>query len=543
MTAAFGDFSRPATEHITAAVSYAGHVPDEVRPVVIRQLDRIVTTLAHHLADAVPGSRGNAPAGPLAPQERSIIEARTALRRAAHCLRHGAAALEGTYGDVPHPVAGHLTAAAGNLAAGRDVLQTHFARGPYGGWEGISYWAPAITSHPVTAALMKELAHHARTLAPWAAHLSVSGWTDAGATASASLDLHTATRWLWVAATTLEQDLRQHPPSSEGSRLLAAIPANFPPPRQPAASGESVPELCRGITGTAERLRQVALRFSSRARWSPLATSAAWRKNALASAITGHASQIILQTLSERASHLGLAPAIQSGLQAASQELQEVWSAWRSIAHEWDTLSTGRHRSPHVAPAVPEFGDLAQQVARLAYRNPQWTAAIAGNGPTRDPASLAPTARDLTDVLAAVHHAIDAITRAGAEDQDAVRVAVADDRLYLPTRLMPADCDIPRPYSLTPPSRTSALLTSYGTATTAITRAAIALDDLAAALDGPTWTLAALRTPSRQGTSNRRPSDLGSTQPAVSQPAHMPIMSASQSLNSTPRRVFGRPIR
>ena len=495
MTATFGDFSRPASEHIIAAVSHPGHVPDEVRPAVIRQLDRIVTTLAHHLADAAPaGSPGTSQADPLDPLTRSMIEARTALRRAAHCLRHGAAALEGIHGNDAHPVAGHLAAAAGNLAAGRDVLQTHFARGPYGGWEGISYWAPAITSRPVTAVLMEDLARHARALAPWAAHLSVSGWTGTGAPASASLDLHTATRWLWVAAATLEQHLRQHPPPSGGRRLLAAIPANFPPPRQPPASGESLPELCRGIAVTAERLRQVSLRFSPRARWSPLATSTAWRKNALAAAITGHASQIILQALRERASQLSLDPAIQSSLRAASQEVQEAWNAWRAVAHAWDTISTGRHHSPHLAPTVPEFGALALQLARLAYRNPQCTPAISSNGPTRDPASLAPTAHDLTQVLASVHQAIDATTRAGVEDQDAVRMAVADDRLYLPTRLMPDDCDIPRPYSLAPVSRERKLLASYNTAISASTRPAITLDSAVMALGAPSWTLAALRT-------------------------------------------------
>jgi hypothetical protein len=422
MTATFGEFSRPASQHITAAISYPGVVPDEVRPVLIRQLDRIVTTLVHHLANAAPADRpGIGPAEPLDPQTRATIEARTALRRAAHSLRHAATALEGIDHDDAHPVAEYLTAAADNLAAGRDVLQSHFARGC---WEGILDWAPAITSRPVTAALMSELARHARALAPWAAHLSVSGWMDAGAPASACLDRHAATRWLWVAGSTIGQHLHQHPPSSQGRRLLAAIPANFPPPRQPSADGASVPELCRGIIVTAERLRHIALRFGSRARWSPVASSAAWRKNALAPAVAGHASQITLHTLSERATQLGLPPAIQSGLQTASQELQTAWNAWRAIAHQWDIISTGRHGSPHVAPTIPEFGDLALQVAHLAYRNPQWTASIAGNGPIRDPASLAPAAHDLTEVLASVHHAIDAVTRAGAEDKEAVHLAV-----------------------------------------------------------------------------------------------------------------------
>lgn len=528
MAATFGEFLHPATGHINAAVSHQGELPDETRPGIIRQLDRLVTTLAHYLTDITPApTPGPRPAEPPDPETRARVEARTALRRAAHSLRHAATTLDDAGSEVTHPVVAHLAAAADHLRAGRDVLQSHFGRGPFGGWEGTSYWAPTITSHPVTAALMSELAGHARTLAPWAARLSLSGQIDAGAPAPACLDLHTATRWLWVAGTTLQADLRQHPPSGQARKLLTAIPANFPPPRQPPASGESVPELCQGITVTAERLRHAALKFTARARWSPAATSTGWRKNALAAAITGHATQIILHTLAERASQLGLDPAIQAGLRTASQDLQAAWNAWRATAHQWDIISTGRHRNPHPAPAGPEFEDLAVQVARLTYHNPRWTAALASNGPIRDPASLAPAAQDLTAVLAAVHQAIDAITRAGAEDQDAVRTASADNRLYLLTRLMPAECDIPRPYGPAASSRTRELLTSYNTATAASTRAASSLDDLAVALDTPTWTLAALRMPSRRGIRNPDTSgpkaQVGPYTPAQTQSLRGPI--------------------
>jgi hypothetical protein len=62
-------------------------------------------------------------------------------------------------------------------------------------------------------------------------------------------------------------------------------------------------------------------------------------------------------------------------------------------------------------------------------------------------ADLAPTRDDLRNVLAAVHHAVDALARIVVEDTEAVRTA-AGQRLYLPTRLMPADCDIPTATSL-----------------------------------------------------------------------------------------------
>jgi len=40
--------------------------------------------------------------------------------------------------------------AADYLAAGRDLVQTHFTEGPFGGREDNSYWAPLVTSGPVT---------------------------------------------------------------------------------------------------------------------------------------------------------------------------------------------------------------------------------------------------------------------------------------------------------------------------------------------------------------------------------------------------------
>ncbi len=78
------------------------------------------------------------------------------------------------------------------------------------------------------------------------------------------------------------------------------------------------------------------------------------------------------------------------------------------------------------------------RTGRLAYNNPRWTPACADTSPARDPADLAATAGDLRDVLAAVHHAIDAISRVAACDTDAVRDAAWVRRLYLPTRLLPS---------------------------------------------------------------------------------------------------------
>ena len=255
MTATFGDFLRPAGQHITAAVSFPGEVPGNARGAAIGQLTRLIGTLARYSADLPLPDEFDPASRPLSSPARAALDMRLALRRAAHSLRYVARGLEELPGDRSHPVVTHLSAAAGHLAAGSDLLQTHFTIGPSGDRAYRSCWAPAIASEPVTAALLAELAHHARVLAPWAARLSISTPTDPGAPASACAALHTATRWLWAAGAATET---AQPPPAEGQVLLNAIPANVPPPRQSPADGESVPQLCAGIAATAERLRERA---------------------------------------------------------------------------------------------------------------------------------------------------------------------------------------------------------------------------------------------------------------------------------------------
>ena len=96
-------------------------------------------------------------------------------------------------------------------------------------------------------------------------------------------------------------------------------------------------------------------------------------------------------------------------------------------------------------------------------------------------------------MLAAVHHAIDAISRVAACDTDAVRDAASTRRLYLPTRLMPQHYDIPWPYAPLPTPMAGDLIGSYHTAASASLRAAITLDGLAVTTGAPSSLLATAR--------------------------------------------------
>jgi hypothetical protein len=83
-----------------------------------------------------------------------------------------------------------LSAAADYLAAGRDLLHTHFIQDPAGVRAGTSFWAPVITSGPATAALLSELAGYLNMLSPWIAKQSGARRTAIEATTriTAALD-------------------------------------------------------------------------------------------------------------------------------------------------------------------------------------------------------------------------------------------------------------------------------------------------------------------------------------------------------------------
>ena len=179
MPALFGDFLAAASEHIDAAVCFYGDLPGGAAREVIGELDRLVAAMARYVGAFTPVPAD--PAGAhLDVRARAEADAGQALREAAASLRADAERLGGTSGDPVFPAARHLAAAADALTAGHDLLQTHFSPARDGSRNGRSRWARVITSEPVTAALLSELAVRARQLAPWAARLPLSGAAGAG---------------------------------------------------------------------------------------------------------------------------------------------------------------------------------------------------------------------------------------------------------------------------------------------------------------------------------------------------------------------------
>ena len=160
-------------------------------------------------------------------------------------------------------------------------------------------------------------------------------------------------------------------------------------------------------------------------------------------------------------------------------------------------MTTGTRAA--LTPVAAEIGDLVLWIGRIAHRDPHWTPAGGHTGALRDPADLAHVPADIPAVLAAVHDATDAVIRVGACDREAIRAAAAQTGLFVATRLLPSDYNVPRPFTPAPGQTIDALLASYDTAINASNCAATILDDLAIATGAPTRALAAIRAAGQRG--------------------------------------------
>jgi hypothetical protein len=165
--------------------------------------------------------------------------------------------------------------------------------------------------------------------------------------------------------------------------------------------------------------------------------------------------------------------------------------AWRAVTHEWDTVTTGPPAT--LTPAAAAIGDLTLWAGRLAYTDPAWTPARRQASRARTTTSFAGEGNAIGQVVGALHQAGDALAHLAANDRENVRLAAAVGDLYVPTRLLPAECDAPYRYVPALPAMTDALLAAYDAAFQAAMRAVTALDDLALALNPQPTVFATLR--------------------------------------------------
>jgi len=144
----------------------------------------------------------------------------------------------------------------------------------------------------------------------------------------------------------------------------------------------------------------------------------------------------------------------------------------------------------HVDHDTTAARDLALWTGRLAYADPGWTLSSGPRHAVRPAADFASRPEDAGRVIAAVHHATDALQQLAAARHHQAWIAARANRFLVQTRTLPDSHDIATPYTTAPPARIALVLTAYQEAHITATRATTAMAGLAATARAPSRTLA-----------------------------------------------------
>lgn len=489
---AFGEFLHAAHRHLAGQPGLPPPGRGDVGE-VSRSLLRVVILLGRYLHDtatAFSDQPASAPA-PVDPWGRARGQAREALNNAAgFLLRPGTPRPAWPAPPSASPLARCLDEAATCLAAGRDLLHTHFTPGPSGGRAHNSPWALAITSERLNRALLADLGALACQAAGHGANVALAPARGAHPAIGQRQALNAACQWLWAFAATIDDAGRQQPIPAADQALLAAIPINALPARPARTTADTIPGLCDGVTATAERARHLAWQTTHRQPWSPALTVTSLRHIAETATVTSHHCALLAITLTRQAvgtPYRGAADCLNATAQAA-RHATRTWYQTAQALREVTTDTRGQ-----LTPAAAEAGQLAWWTGRLTYTDPAWTLATGPNGTLRSPGELAPSPEDVPRVIAAVHHAAEAVALLAETEHEQLHRAIRARRILVPTRTLTGDYDIPRPYAPALLEDTSALLTCYRDTTRASHKAAAAIGRAAHTAKAPSRALATAR--------------------------------------------------
>jgi hypothetical protein len=310
MRPVLGDLLAATSGHIDAVTRWQEPLPPAAARAAVAELARLLTTMAR-CANAFVLADDSGPPHVLELAARAEWDARAGLRRAAVRMRVAVSVLgdQGETRNYDHAAVVRLAQAADCLAAGHDLLQTHFRLGPFGSRHGNSRWAPVITSTQVNHVLLAAMAGYAHRIAPWVIRLPVANPADEALPPPARIAVSAACQWLRAAEAAAWASSHHQPHDTAETRtLLYAIPVNTAPYRHPPGAGETVPRLCQGTIATAERLRHLTHATAGRPHQPGTVTAASWQRIAHGAAITGHCSEMILRSLTEPASQLAAVP-------------------------------------------------------------------------------------------------------------------------------------------------------------------------------------------------------------------------------------------
>jgi hypothetical protein len=479
--ATFGDFwARSAASLIQGqGQPDAADRPAEAAAVAAA-LRRLLTVITRYLDDEV---RWLNPEG-LGPWSRALVQSRIAVQHAVAILAEcPAAGREPPGGEGA--TARDLSDAAGTLQLARDLLQTHFTAGPRGSRTDRSDWAPVIASPQVSRALLGVLAAQARAAA---ARVSALLLPDGIADPPGRAALRRANPWLNAFDSAVRSAHFLDPVPDADLHLLEAVPVNAVAGRQAPTGAEQTAELAAGLISVAERVQRGARELAGRARWDPGMNAASMRQTAGACVVTSDSCEVILRSLADRAGELGQ-PELRDFLGQVAARAAAARRSWLAAARGWDQMATdapGR-MTPFAADAL----GMALWTGRLAYADPSWTPARGPSQQLRQPGSLAPDEAGLGTVIAAVHYASAAVMRLGEAGEQQIRVAAAAGRLYVPTRSLPEDYDVPRRMAKAPQSRVDTVLQAYSLAAEASVTSTLAVAAAAEVTGAPSRVLSA----------------------------------------------------
>ena len=511
-TPVFGDF----WDHAAELLRPPGQPGPPLGPQQITELAvamrGLVRTMGRYLDDVridMGVARGNPDVW-----NQALAQGREAVRSAAaslDCERCAAVwpqLRDGSGAIRSDSLAGRLTGAVTSLTVARDLLQTHFTADPGGRRAEHSDWAPAIASAPVNRALLAGLADHVGATARQVAamHLSSEIVGDRANSPAGEMWRHVrrAARDLESFSMAVQAAQWQAPVPDDDMRLLKGIPLNSAAERKIPAASATVPALCAGTIGAAQRVRHALRGSAERARWALDLTAESMRHTAASCVVTSFNCEIILRSLARQAGRVGYRNLVPD-LEKAAGDTVAARHAWLAAARSWDDLAT--ESQGRLSKAAVEAENLALWTGRLAYADPRWTPAHGPVHALRELDSLAADPAAFAHAVAAVHYSADTLHRIAAASQDQVLVAADAGRLYAQVRPGPGlEYRLSRGRSQLTPlpgPRVEAVLATYAQSAEAGRAAVHAAGRLAEATGAPSRVLATAERAAAMGRAAR----------------------------------------
>jgi hypothetical protein len=486
-----GDFLGAARRHLDGPTAWTGtSAPGRDIEEVSSSLLRFITVTGRYVSDIVMVFSEMPDRGRRArrPWPRAAAEAMTMLAGGSQALVAQQLAAEPQSRQAICGAARRLDAAAASLTVGRDLLQTHFSQYQHHRIHR-SGWSAVITSPAVTQALLTEITALSRLAAAITSEIPMPTGRSA-ATADAACSLNLARQWLARADAPVRAAHQREPVSDADLELLRALPAASPPARCLPAGTEPVSDLCDAIITTSERASHAAWTATGLQPGSPAISATSWRKVAAAGTAASAHCHTLLTVLANRTGQHGSADT--SGqLKDAAADAWLTRSAWLRSARSLGEVTTDvRWRTSR---AAADATDLALLTGRLAYADPHWSLASGPSHPARPAALLAPAPEDVPHVLAAIHHATNALAHLAEANLDQVLAGVRAQRILVPARSLATGPAATDSFLPAPEEFIKSVVGACGAVRTASVRTSRTLGDLAVAVHAPSRVLVTAR--------------------------------------------------